>query len=255
MVVVNLKVSILTQGSHSGHASGIVPDTFRIARSLLSRIEDETTGRVLVPELFCEIPEQRIAQSKSCATTLGSHIYEEFTFVQGAKPMHTDITELILNRTWRPTVTITGVDGIPSLTSAGNVLRTHTTLKLSIRVPPRVSGPEAAKAVKGMYIDTIVLVLTLVAILEKDPPYGAQVSCEIEKSGTGWDSPPLADWLAKSLDNASSSYYNKPANFLGEGGSVCVCMWRSNYLDPIYVYAWTKVSKDSVCYNRSAWTR
>ncbi len=64
-------------------SSGIVPDSFRIARNLVSRIEDEKTGEILLKELYCEIPEQRLKQNESCAQALGQHIYEEFTFVGG----------------------------------------------------------------------------------------------------------------------------------------------------------------------------
>src|SRR5205814_5529270 len=58
-----LKVEILTEGVHSGHASGIVPDTFRIVRQLLSRLEDEHTGKLLPPEFYVTIPEARVKQA------------------------------------------------------------------------------------------------------------------------------------------------------------------------------------------------
>src|SRR6266567_2153944 len=46
-----LTVEVLTEGVHSGAASGIVPSSFRIARQLLSRLEDERTGEI-VPRDF-----------------------------------------------------------------------------------------------------------------------------------------------------------------------------------------------------------
>jgi len=206
IVVGNLKVSILEQGAHSGHASGIVPDSFRIIRQLLSRIEDEKTGKVIPKEFYCDIPEERLKQTKLSADTLGKHISDEFPFVKGARSVSEDLVELLLNRNWRPTLTITGVEGIPTLAQGGNVLRTHTTLKLSLRVPPRTKAEDAGGVLKSLLV--------------KDPPYGANVTMELEKSGSGWDSPQLSKWLEDSVNNASKQYYNKPANFIGEGGSI-----------------------------------
>jgi acetylornithine deacetylase/succinyl-diaminopimelate desuccinylase-like protein len=51
MVSAELRVDVLTEGVHSGEASGVVPSSFRIVRHLLDRIEDSTTGRILLPEL------------------------------------------------------------------------------------------------------------------------------------------------------------------------------------------------------------
>lgn len=39
------QVTILKEGVHSGSSSGVVPSSFRIVRQLLSRIEDEESGR------------------------------------------------------------------------------------------------------------------------------------------------------------------------------------------------------------------
>ena len=58
-----LTVEILSEGVHSGHASGIVPSSFRIARQLLNRLDDPATGRVLLPELHADIPPERVAAS------------------------------------------------------------------------------------------------------------------------------------------------------------------------------------------------
>lgn len=202
----NLKVQILTEGVHSGAASGIVPSTFRIVRQLLSRIEDEATGRMLVDELHVEIPAGRLAQARDAAEALGEVVAGEFPWVPGARPMAEDRTELVLNRTWRPTVSVTGVDGMPALNNAGNVLRPQTTFKLSVRIPPRVDPQRATVALK--------------AALEKDPPYGAEVSFESEKAGQGWDAPALAPWLEAAQNTASNAYFGKPAMAMGEGGTI-----------------------------------
>ncbi|TQU11616.1 M20/M25/M40 family metallo-hydrolase, partial [Xanthomonas perforans] len=51
----NLMVKVLEEGVHSGDASGVVPSSFRLLRQLLSRIEDETTGRILLDGLHVDV--------------------------------------------------------------------------------------------------------------------------------------------------------------------------------------------------------
>jgi hypothetical protein len=89
--------------------------------------------------------------------------------------MHTDLVELMLNRAWRPTVSYTGIGGMPAIENAGNVLRTNTSLKISVRVPPHVDPQVAAKELKE--------------ILEKDAPYNADVSLDGVVAMPGWESP------------------------------------------------------------------
>src|SRR5262249_15502278 len=136
----NLTVKVLDEGVHSGDASGIVASSFRILRQILSRLEDETTGRIKLDELYVEIPAQRLAQAKRTADVLGDAVYSKFPFVDGMRPMDGDLTELVLNRTWRPALSVTGLDGMPPLASAGNVLRPFTAVKLSLRLPPTADG-------------------------------------------------------------------------------------------------------------------
>jgi acetylornithine deacetylase/succinyl-diaminopimelate desuccinylase-like protein len=201
-----LTVQVLEEGVHSGDASGVVPSSFRILRELLSRLEDPETGRIKPNELYAEIPQQRIDQAKISASVLGKEIYTKFPFVQGMHPVTDDLTELVLNRTWRPQLAVTGVDGMPPLESAGNVLRPKTSVKLSLRVPPTLNGAKAGDFVKQL--------------LEKDPPYGAKVSFKLEKDGSGWNAPQLSPWLDKAVAEASERYFGKPAAYMGEGGSI-----------------------------------
>ena len=150
LVAVNVRVDILTEGVHSGKASGIVPSSFRIHRLLLDRLEDAKSGNVLLKELHVEIPQTRIDQAFQAAQFLGSEIVSQFPWVQGATRDDLPLGELLLNETWRPTVSVTGVDGIPATAIAGNVLRPFTTFTLSIRTPPSLNAAEAAKAVKQL---------------------------------------------------------------------------------------------------------
>ncbi len=202
----NLKVSVLGEGVHSGDASGVVPSSFRLLRQLLSRLEDEATGKILVDELHVDIPEQRIIQAHRAAEVLGSEIWDKFPFLPGMTPMNPDLTELVLNRTWRPALSITGADGMPTLQNAGNVLRPHTAVKLSLRLPPTLEPKRAGEILKR--------------VLEANPPHGCRVEVELEKASTGWNAPVLAPWLENAIDAASREFFGAPAMYLGEGGTI-----------------------------------
>jgi acetylornithine deacetylase/succinyl-diaminopimelate desuccinylase-like protein len=206
LIAGNLKVEILTEGVHSGDASGVVPSSFRILRQLLERIDDQDTGKVKLEALHVNIPGQRVEQARAVAGVLGRDLFSRFPWVEGSRPISDDTEELVLNRTWRPALSITGVEGLPPLGSAGNVLRPYTAVKLSVRIPPRLDPKAATKALKEA--------------LEKDPPYGAKVSFEGEKASAGWDAPPLEAWLEKATAQASQTYFGKPFMAMGEGGTI-----------------------------------
>jgi acetylornithine deacetylase/succinyl-diaminopimelate desuccinylase-like protein len=202
----NLRVQVLTEGVHSGSASGVVASSFRILRQVLSRLEDEKTGRIKPKDFYVKIPAQRVKQARALTKVLGRTIYSEFPFVDGMRPVTGNLAELVLNRTWRPQLAVTGADGVPPLASAGNVLRPQTTVKLSLRLPPTLDGKKAARALKRL--------------LEKDPPYGARVTLETEKSATGWNAPALSPWLEQAVSEASRRHFGKPAAWMGEGGTI-----------------------------------
>ena len=201
-----LTVSTLDQGAHSGAATGVVPSTFRIARSLLDRVEDSRTGEILLKELKADVPAQRDAQIATAASVLGPQVAQSFSFSGDTRPMSNDVAELLRNRTWAPGIEITGADGMPPIGNAGNVLRPTTSLKLSIRFPPTVDARAATKAVKRA--------------LETDPPYGAVVRFESEVAARGWNAPPEQPWLTDALESASQQFFGKPACYLGEGGTI-----------------------------------
>ena len=202
----NLVVKVLSEGVHSGDASGVVPSSFRVLRQLLSRLEDEITGRVRVEELFVDIPTERIEQAKRAATVLGDAIWNKFPFLPEMQPMANELHELVLNRTWRPALSITGVDGIPPLSNAGNVLRPHTAVKLSLRLPPTLEGDKAGQVLRKLLLD--------------NPPYGAKVEFELEKSSTGWNAPAMSHWLSHAIDHASQDAFGQSAVYMGEGGTI-----------------------------------
>ncbi len=206
MTAGELTVEVLREGVHSGDASGIVPSSFRILRQLLSRLEDEDTGAILPLEFHVDIPDERMAQARTAAAALGDSVWDRFPWADGVRPMGADNVERLLNRTWRPTLSIIGLDGAPRPDAAGNVLRTHTTAKLSVRLPPTADAQGAGRALKRL--------------LEADPPYGARVTFSTDKAGAGWNAPALAPWLAQSIERASQAAFGRGAALVGEGGSI-----------------------------------
>jgi acetylornithine deacetylase/succinyl-diaminopimelate desuccinylase-like protein len=201
-----LTVRVLTEGVHSGDASGIVPSSFRIARGLISRIEDEATGQIKLDALFVQVPPDRMEQARASAAILGDEVYTKMPLAGSTRPMASDLTELILNRTWRPQLAVTAMDGYPLPENGGNVLLPYTTAKLSMRLPPTCDAMKATLAVKRA--------------LEDAAPYDAEVEFDAEDGQTGWNAPKLAPWLAASLKSASEAAFGKPVAFMGEGGSI-----------------------------------
>ncbi len=202
----NFSVKVLNEGVHSGDASGVVPSSFRLLRQLLSRIEDENTGRILLDGMHVQIPAERLEQAQRAADVVDTAIFDKFPLVDGLTPMSDDLAELVLNRTWRPALSVTGIDGMPPLASAGNVLRPHTAVKLSLRLPPTADGKACGELLKDALL--------------RDPPNGAEVTLDLEKASSGWNAPAMAPWLTQAIDDASQAFFDKPAMYMGEGGSI-----------------------------------
>ncbi|MDO8433962.1 MAG: M20 family metallopeptidase [Candidatus Binatus sp.] len=201
-----LTVEVLTEGMHSGDAGGVVPDSFRIVRQLLSRVEDEASGEVLAREFHVEIPAARLKQASATASVLGDDIYKKFPFAGATQPVSRDLTELVLNRTWRPALSIIGADGLPPTANSGNVLRPQTAVTLSLRLPPTCDPKIATQKLKSL--------------LEENPPHDARVSFAPNWGASGWNAPELSPWLERSLDAASNDYFGKPTAYMGEGGTI-----------------------------------
>jgi acetylornithine deacetylase/succinyl-diaminopimelate desuccinylase-like protein len=201
-----LTVEVLDEGVHSGDASGVVPDSFRLARALLSRLEDEATGAVRPKAFNVEIPADRLRQAKVAAQALGEEVWRKFPFAGATEPPTRDTVELILNRTWRPALTVIGADGLPTPRSAGNVLRPGTSLAISMRIPP-TADPDACAA-------------SLEATLTADPPQGAKVAFRTAQASPGWNAPPLAPWLEAAVQQASQATFGREAALMGEGGTI-----------------------------------
>ncbi len=209
-----LKVEVLTEGIHSGDASGVVPSSFRIMRMVLDRLEDSATGRLLPASFHCEVPPERLAQARATAAILGEELYKRFPWAhhdcEGSTgftlPMTDDPLQALLNRTWVPTLSVTGAEGLPALRDAGNVLRPYTAFKLSLRLPPLVDAAQAVQEMK--------------ALLEDNAPYQAKVTFEAGGAATGWNAPATSDWFAQALHGASLAHYGAPVGHIGQGGTI-----------------------------------
>lgn len=209
-----LKVQILTEGVHSGDASGLVPSSFRIMRQVLDRLEDSKTGRLLPASFHCEIPADRLAQAQATAAILGDEVYKRFPWAHAdcggstafALPTTTDPVQALVNRTWTPTLSVTGAEGFPSLQDAGNVLRPYTAFKLSLRLPPLVDAGAAVQELK--------------ALLEDNAPYQAKVTFESNGGASGWNAPTTAPWFEQALNAASQAHFGAPVGYIGQGGTI-----------------------------------
>jgi acetylornithine deacetylase/succinyl-diaminopimelate desuccinylase-like protein len=209
-----LKVEVLTEGVHSGDASGLVPSSFRIMRQVLDRLEDSASGRLLPASFHCEVPPERLAQARATAEILGAELYKRFPWAhydcggasQFALPTTTDPLQALLNRTWIPTLSVTGADGLPDLKNAGNVLRPYTAFKLSLRLPPLVDAAQAVQQLK--------------TLLEDNAPYQAKVTFEGGGAATGWNAPDTAPWLEQALNAASQAHFGAPCGYIGQGGTI-----------------------------------
>lgn len=216
MVSGTLRVEVITEGIHSGAHSGVVPSSFRILRHLLDRLEDAQTGRLLPASFHCEIPGVRLAEAKATAAILKEEVYKRMPWACGADggpvlPVTTDPLEAILNRTWRPTLSVVGAEGFPDFANAGNVLRPYTAFKLSLRLPPLLDGNTAA--------------LQLKSLLEDNAPYNAKVTFVPDGTSgaygsTGWNTPDLSPWLSTAVNAASEAHFGTPVGYLGEGGTI-----------------------------------
>lgn len=201
-----LEIKTLENGIHSGYGSGVAPSVFQILRLLLDRIEDPNNGKIEVKALNVQIPSSRLQQAKEAAAALGDKLIEGYPFLENVQPLNSDTAELILNRTWRPALSIVGVDGAPNIANAGNVTLPTLSVKLSMRIPPTCDVTAASQALKE--------------ILEENPPFNAHVTYHAEDFGPGWHAPELAPWLAKASDEASQLFYGKNAAYLGIGGTI-----------------------------------
>jgi acetylornithine deacetylase/succinyl-diaminopimelate desuccinylase-like protein len=201
-LIVSVRVDVLTEGVHSGMAGGVVPSSFRILRSILSRIEDETTGEILLPELRGSGLPDTHRHSLTAAAMEFADI--SLPTVDGLRLAGGDAADRLIARAWSPALEVTGMDGLPAVQHAGNVLRPFTTAKLSLRLPPDVDAQIAADA--------------LISAIATDE--GAHVTIDLEGVADGWVSPALDERNNAALTRISQAIFGRPFGLHGEGGTI-----------------------------------
>jgi len=203
----NMQVEAGMQGYHSGELGGIIPETFRVARELLNRIDDPATGKCC-EELTAEIPEWAHEEAKRMAEMCGEDMYKKYRIHEGVKAMDQDnLKEMYLNNTWRPNLSIVAADGLPSTKTGGNVIRSSTTLKLSCRLPPSVNSKTAMDAMRKK--------------LTTDVPYNCRVTISNEHAGQGWCMKDPSKWMKDAIDQSGKDFYDgKEGSSYGMGGSI-----------------------------------
>jgi acetylornithine deacetylase/succinyl-diaminopimelate desuccinylase-like protein len=203
---VHATVRVLDSAQHSGLASGVVPSSFRVLRQLLDRIEDVETGEIKLAELNVTIPDNRVAEARATVEVAPGAIKSTFPLAEGTRPVSDDELELMLNNTWRPTLSVIGASGFPEPANAGNVLRDSTTLALSFRLPPTADSAAALNAVEKA--------------LTTDVPYSATVELSGVEHAGGWNAPDAAPWLSAALEQVSKDVFGAPWRSAGLGGSI-----------------------------------
>ena len=218
----SLRVDVLKEGVHSGGASGHVPSTFRIARHLISRLEDESSGEIKIKELHTKIPDHRRSETEMFVDILGDEVVNEFPWHNETKPSTDNFVEGVLRRTWRPALSVVGANGLPPSENAGNVLRPYTKLQLSIRIPP--------------FVDPNIAQRVVVKTLSENVPYDASVTIDCEEAAAGWSAPKTSEWLSEATNKASLEFFREQSCSMSEGGTIpFMAMLGERYPDAQFV--------------------
>lgn len=211
-VMGDLEVEVLDEGIHSGAYGGIAASSFRVMRQLFERLEDASTGRLLPARFHCPIPPARLREAQAAAHILGDAVWKTLPWACGQDgrkvlPTTADPQEALLDSTWRPSLAVTGAEGLPALADAGNVLRPRTAFRLSLRLPPLVDAAQAVGSLK--------------TLLELDPPYNAKVTFRpVAGMANGWNAPETSGWLETALNAASRAHFGADAACMGQGGTI-----------------------------------
>ena len=221
IVAGTLSVKVSSVGVHSGHGSGVMPSSFRLARQLLSRLEDENTGEILPEWLHLKINDEMKKTCSEIVKMKGDEM-KDFPLLEGVKKQVEDPLDIFMTMNLKPSLSIIGADGIPPIESAGNVLRTNTDLKISIRTPPGIDASTVANKVQKLF--------------EENPPNGAHVTAKMTEVADGFLSPKLPEAISSALEEACKEFYGKNSMSLFIGGTIPVmAMLQSRYSDSKFI--------------------
>lgn len=206
LIEMHLTIRTLSQGTHSGGAGGIVPSTTHVLRTLLDRIAKSPSGEIIIEELNVEIPAQVSDAAENVAKIIGDDDAFGLPFAKGVEPLYKSVKDQLIANTFKPALEIIGIEGIPKIEDAGNVLLPEVKVALSFRIPPGVKPEIAAGAIAGE--------------LNRDTPYNAQMTVKVESLASGWQARARPQSLKDTFEAASQKHFGQSAQYLGEGGTI-----------------------------------
>jgi acetylornithine deacetylase/succinyl-diaminopimelate desuccinylase-like protein len=232
-VSLNLKIQVSDKDEnksqiYSGYSGGVIPDPFIILHKVLNRIQDPKTGELTVKEAFTTLPEGRKFEISKTANYIGKiedYKKNELPLYEETETLSQNLEQLIINSTWKPTVTVTGVNtrSTPSISDAGNASVRELEVKLSIRYPPKfdntIHAKEATQAIKN-------------ALRTKNEidDFNAKIIVDGEDGDDGYNGKEYDIRLTNIISIASLKFFNKDFAYVGEGGSVPFCnMFKNLY--------------------------
>ncbi|CAD8186262.1 unnamed protein product [Paramecium pentaurelia] len=179
---------------------GNVPQALNIIRVLLNRLEDPVTGQVH-KSLQTIIPADRYEECLQSADLV------QIEFSRQCDKMESCRVKQYINRNWKPAVSYIGQDGFPSTRKMIDQIIPELIIRLSIRLPPNKCAKEAANFVKQL--------------LEKDPPFNANVTANIIAAGSGLNLKSFSPKLKDILNTASKLFFNgNESRVFHEGASI-----------------------------------
>lgn len=134
------------------------------------------------------------------------------------------LPDMYLNNTWRANMSITGIDGLPPIKTAGNVLRASTTARLSIRLPPSCKPDVALEGLKKT--------------LSTDVPYNCHLDIQSGMTGSGWCMKALDERMSGIVSKAGSDFFDgADTGTYGMGGSIPFLSELDKMYPEAYIFA------------------
>lgn len=205
--ILDMTVELGKAAYHSGEVGGIVPETFRIVRQLLDRLDDSATGEVC-SELRVETPDWKLKEAEYMVSLSGAEMHNKYAVVDGATYVNQDdLVKMYLGNNWQPNLSITGADGLPPIQLAGNAVRASTSVRISMRLSPIMAPADAEAIIRKKLTENV--------------PYNAKVTLGGGHAGSGWCMKVLSPHLDKNIRDAGAVFFNgKPTGSYGMGGSI-----------------------------------
>ena len=207
-VQAKVTVNTLSLDLNANLTSGVVPDNYLIMRTIIDALQNEK-GEILVPELNLPedlIPPERVEQCKKVAEIKGEQYKKDVPLYEETEALQSDIYQLVLNKCWRPCLTVIGADGIPKFEDSGNVMKPNLSFQISFRLPPHVDCEKAKEAIDKKIKESI--------------PFNANVQVDIPFCSNGWDLNTFSKRIENTLNNGSKSFFGNELCYRGEGGSI-----------------------------------